>query len=345
MIQRAVRSKTFQSIIGIGISAILLIWIFSTIDLQQTWEYMVEANYWPIIPALGLLIVHFLLRAWRWKYLLPSHHIVTFRSLFDALMIGTLANFLLPLRAGEFVRPYALQKMTQVPFVTGFTSLITERFFDLAFVLATFMLVVATLPGIPDWVYSGVWVFGGISVLTLLVILTCCFLPALVRKINSWFASLLPESLRAREQRLFGDFMHSLIVLRNPRNSAMVLLLSAAVWISNFALFYVFLFMFDLPISFSLAVTTAVIVALAVAAPSAPGFLGVYQTACLVAFALFSLDREVAIAYSVVTHLLQYILFIAYGFFALSRLGLRLSQLQTLPEDEPLKKSSPVPVD
>jgi len=345
LIQRTIRSRTFQSVIGIGISLILLFWIISTIDLRETWRYMVEASYWPILPAFAILVAHFILRAWRWKYLLPAHYVVGFRSLFDSLMIGTLANFLLPLRAGEFVRPYALQKMSQVPFVTGFTSLVTERFFDLAFVLLTFGVVVATLPGVPEWVYTGVWIFGGIAVFTLMAIIACCVFPTFIRRLNSWFASLLPASARERELRLFGDFMHSLTVLRNPRNAVMVLLLSAAVWISNFLLFYVFLFMFEIPPSFSLAITTAVIVALAVAAPSAPGFLGVYQTACVVAFALFALDREVAVAYSVVTHLLQYIVFVVYGFYALSRLGLRLSQLQTLPEDEPLKKSSPVPRD
>jgi hypothetical protein len=77
-------------------------------------------------------------------------------------------------------------------------------------------------------------------------------------------------------------------------------------------------------------------IALAVAAPSAPGFIGTFQAGCLVALTVISgYSREFAMAYSVVTHVLQMTLVLGAGFVVLHLRGLRLAQLGTPPLTPP----------
>jgi uncharacterized membrane protein YbhN (UPF0104 family) len=104
--------------------------------------------------------------------------------------------------------------------------------------------------------------------------------------------------------------------------------LTLIIWLSSFAFFYVSFGLLDITPSWALAFAIGVIVALAVAAPSAPGFIGVYQAACLAGFSLFGLEESTAVAYSIITHLLQYFLFVAYGAYVLSRSGIKLGQLR-----------------
>jgi len=70
-----------------------------------------------------------------------------------------------------------------------------------------------------------------------------------------------------------------------------------------------------------------VVLGLAVSLPSAPGFIGIYQSAVVLVFALF-LDREdIAIAYAIVTHLIIYVFVILYGTYALVSQGMSLGSL------------------
>ena len=50
------------------------------------------------------------LRALRWQYLLAGLGPTRFSVAFRATVIGFAASFLLPARAGEFLRPYLLAK-------------------------------------------------------------------------------------------------------------------------------------------------------------------------------------------------------------------------------------------
>jgi hypothetical protein len=104
--------------------------------------------------------------------------------------------------------------------------------------------------------------------------------------------------------------------------------LSALVWISSYLLSWGYLWLFGIEGSVSFAVAIGVIIALAVAAPSAPGFIGVYQTACLAAFALFAYSEETAIAYSLVSHAHQYVAFVAYGIWVMFKYNLSFRELR-----------------
>ena len=75
-----------------------------------------------------------------------------------------------------------------------------------------------------------------------------------------------------------------------------------------------------------------VFVALAIALPSAPGFVGVFQIGCVAACSLFSYPLAAAQVYSLIVHALTYVLFVVIGFWLIAVHDLSLSELKEAAE-------------
>lgn len=329
--KKLLQSKQFQALLGVGISLAIITWMYLTVEWDQVWHILKRSHYWAFIPALFLFLIHFLLRAWRWKYLLPklgTREEVGIRSLFDSVLMGVFGTFILPLRAGEFVRPYLLSVISPHSFSSAFVSVVIERFFDLIFVLLSFGLMLFFMENIPDLAFQGAVMLAGLALAILLFIIISSTCPASLTALIERFAKFIPTFARDKIKKFLLDLIHGSAVLRSWQTLASVLGLTVMVWLSNYLVFYQFMFLFDIPATFWMAVALSVVLALAVAAPSAPGFLGVYQIGCIAGFALFGIDKEVAVAYSLITHVFQYVIFILYGLFLLFKYNLGVSDLR-----------------
>jgi hypothetical protein len=97
----------------------------------------------------------------------------------------------------------------------------------------------------------------------------------------------------------------------------------------TYLLYWSFFFLFNLHVSIWVATTVTVFVALAVAAPSAPGFIGVYQAGCASGFLLFGLNQETALAYAILTHVIHFIIYVIFGVWALVKYDLSFSDLKS----------------
>lgn len=322
------KSGRIKNFLGFAVSLVLIVWLVFAVSWREVYTHFLQINYWVTIPGLITLMLHFYLRAYRWRFLLPrTEKPAGIRTLFDAVMMGNFATYVLPLRAGEFIRPMLLSQNSEYSFAAGFASVVVERFFDLAVVLLTFAYVITQVEGLPDWAKSGALVLGSLSLGILAFIIAGALLPEFLLKWTGKILSFLPERIKSVLMRFIGDILESAKVVSNLRNFLRIVVLSAAVWLANYASLYIFMFIFPGDYSFLMALTLAVVVALAVAAPSAPGFLGVYQTACIAGYQIFGLSKEMAVTFSIVTHLLNYILF---GIFALHYLLTKKTRLSDL---------------
>ncbi len=289
--------------------------------------HLTEVNYIYFLPITLLLIIHYLLRAIRWRYLLAGSDAVSIQILFESLMLGNFATYILPLRAGEFIRPYALSMKSGYSFSSSFISVVVERFLDLMLVLLSFGGLLFFIENIPAWVHHGALILTFLAAAIFAMIVLGSFLPSLVLKIGGCCFLLLPQKFRYAADRLLQDFIAGTQVLKTPKNLFITVGLSLLVWLSCHVVYLLFLPLMNVESSLTLAVSISVIIALAVAAPSAPGFIGVFQTACVAAFALFGISKESAIAYSIVSHAFQFILIVGYGIFLLIKNNIRFADL------------------
>lgn len=325
-------SKKIQTFLGLAVSGGLILWMLFEIDWSAVGDEVRAMRLVFLVPCFLVLVAHFYARSLRWKYLLPeTSEIVKLREYFNAIMVGNFATYIFPLRLGEVIRPYLFSSRSPYKFSTAFVSVVIERFFDLAMVLIAFGVVGLLVPDMPAWVYQGATALSVLALLLLAFMIFSALLPKFVQKIVTFFLRPLPEKFRVLIQKFIDDLLEGAAILARGGSLVKVITLSALVWILTFVFYYLFLLVFNIPGDWILAVTVTVIIALAVAAPSAPGFIGVYQVACIAAFSLFGQDKEVATAYALISHVLQYVIFVGYGAVVLSQYNLSLSSLKTRP--------------
>lgn len=337
--------KLIQLVVGIVVSAGSLYLAFRDVEFDKLSAAFANVSWWPLIPLVLMWFVHYILRALRWRYLLPDRQIVDnqvgeregvvpLRPLFDSIILGTLASFILPFRLGEFIRPLILTRWSNYSFASAFASVVIERFFDLAAVLLSLACIVPLLPDLPNEAKLVAFSFGGLALALLVFMVGSCLAPNLVRRVVEVCTRLFPRGLRQFTITFCDDLLKGTeVVATVPRLSA-IIILTVLVWASCYAQFYIQYMMFPEPYSVLLAVTTGVLVALAVAAPSTPGFVGVFQAGCVAAAALMQYPIPTAQAYSLLVHLMVYLLIVGVGFILLMVHGLSLGELRSAVKNQ-----------
>ncbi len=106
-----------------------------------------------LAASLGIAIATFVLRAFRWTWLLRPVGRVPFLPAFLATAVGFAANNL-PARVGEVIRPALLARMRRLPFSALLASILFERALDGGSVVFFFLLL-ALLLGLPGATAGG----------------------------------------------------------------------------------------------------------------------------------------------------------------------------------------------
>ena len=121
--------KNKKAWLGFIISAIFLYLAFRHSDWLEIWGYIRQVDYGVLLAAMPVFLLHLLARAWRWRFLLLPAGRPAYSSLFGSMMIGFMANNLLPLRLGEFIRAYVLGRRENLGFSLVLATLVVERIF------------------------------------------------------------------------------------------------------------------------------------------------------------------------------------------------------------------------
>src|SRR5439155_15546012 len=122
----------WRGALGFLISAALLAYLFHSIEWSKVVQHIREANYGLLALTAVVATCIFPLRARRWRTILdPVAPHVPLGKLWRATAIGMMVNNVLPARAGEPARAFALwREAPEVPFSTAFASLAVDRVFD-----------------------------------------------------------------------------------------------------------------------------------------------------------------------------------------------------------------------
>ena len=100
--------------LSLSISVLLLGLLVWRADVGGTVRSLRDANYLFVIPALAFYFLAVLFRTVRWRLLLLPLCSATTRRLFPVVVIGYMANNLLPMRLGELVRSYYVGERERV---------------------------------------------------------------------------------------------------------------------------------------------------------------------------------------------------------------------------------------
>src|SRR5262249_31866129 len=112
----------WRGALGIVLSLALLWWAFHDVEWSHVALALRQANVGLLVLSAVAATGIFPLRARRWRTILdPVEPGIPFSKLWRATAIGMMANNVLPARAGELARAYALSRETpRVPFSAAF---------------------------------------------------------------------------------------------------------------------------------------------------------------------------------------------------------------------------------
>ena len=329
-------------VVSFLVSAGLLIFVFKDVEwtVLQAEMHRIQWIYVPLLS--GIIIVSFIVRAIRWRYLLPAGTNYTTRQLFDATWLGNVATFILPLRAGEFVRPWLLTRWGNVRFFTAFASVVTERVFDVLAVLLLLAISLSRIAATPPLIRRGAQALGVVAgAIILFMILTYLYGDQLKKIFDRYFVSRIqdrhPEAAKKLNQ-IADEIITGLRAISSFKDLALIVVLSIVLWGAQAAVFYFAFSAFGEPASVWAGMLVTVTVALAVAAPSAPGFLGTFQIGVDVALnGIYTYTNEFALAYSLLTHVVTALTVICVGAIIMAQTGLSLRDLKSggSPPEQP----------
>lgn len=326
---------------GFAVTFFLLWWVLRDVDFATVLTEIRGANYWLLALAVAVTTAGFLIRAFRWKVLLhPIRPDVGLPSRFAAVNIGFMANNLLPLRAGEFARAYALSRMEPVSASGAFGSLAVERFLD-SFTVLLLLMVAVMAPDFPEGatvagrsvgtvVNGGALLVGGVLVALLVLLI---WPRRLVRLAERAAGRLLPGQMGRRVVDSLEAFLSGLTALRSPRLLGLALLWSVVFWCWNCLAFWIGFRAFGIDASYFAALFVNAMVAFAVAVPSSPGFFGTFHAGVTVGLlGVYGVGAGQTLAFAFGFHLGGFIPVTLIGLYYAWRLGLSLEEIERSEE-------------
>src|SRR5512138_957547 len=105
----------------------LLAFFLRGVNLADVWGQTRHADGRLLAAGICVTMMTYALRAFRWQYLLAPIGPTRFATAFQTTVIGFSANFLLPARPGEVLRPYLLARRENLPPTACFATIILER--------------------------------------------------------------------------------------------------------------------------------------------------------------------------------------------------------------------------
>jgi len=333
----------WRGALGVVISIALLWWTLRGESFADIWLVLRESNLALFLLSAAVATLSFPLRAWRWRYILePTAGTIPFGPLWRATAIGMMVNNVSPARAGELARAFVLARETQrIRFTAALASLVVDRVFD-AVIILLLLLIAVSLPGFPSGAMIGnvevdrVLLIGASVAVGAMVILVglAMFPEVLVQFWDRMFGARAPR-LKERGRTILQAFGSGLSVLRDPRRSLIVFAWALVMWLVNGASFWIAFRAVGIDAPISMALFLQSILAMAVAAPSAPGFFGVFEAGTKVALGVYGIDDTMAVSYALGYHVLGFVPITLIGFWYLGRLGLHLKDVgASRPKDD-----------
>lgn len=324
------RRRLLITAIGIAVTLGLLYWVLRGTSLSEVAGHLRAARPGPLILAVILATATFPIRAIRWRILLRTADggPVGWSALWHSTAMGFMANNTLPFRLGEVVRSYAGSRLGGVPLASALSSVAVERALD-GLTLVGLLGVALFRAGLP----AGTEVMGArldtvavrAGVLCALIFAGALFVVLLPLAAERLVRALIPfRQLADRVVALIENLRQGFGALRAPARLGAAVFWSLAHWLLNAASFFVAFAAFGIQVDFAGALLVQSLLTFGIAAPSTPGYFGIFELVAAAALKLFGVPADVGVAYGITYHIATFVPITLLGLWSLGRSGLRV---------------------
>jgi glycosyltransferase 2 family protein len=312
--------------LALAVGAVFVALVMRGIDLGATVRALSAVSWSVVATYVVVLAISHVFRSWRWAYLLrPIGVRLNLLPLFAVSSVGFMAIQALPVRLGEFVRPYFVVRTGQSRMSAVLGTVAVERIVD-GLLISIIFFITYLVSDRGTWspeLIVGAWISLVGFVVALLFLAAALRFPE--RAVNTALAlTLLPRFAPALAHKIhdkLGALIQGFRALAEPRDLAVFLLQSVLYWGANGFGMWVLAQGMDLPISLVAAYAAMSFTGVLISLPNAPGLVGQFHFGVVAALAAYLpgdvATRSVALAYATLLHGIQFIWYTVVGFAAL----------------------------
>jgi uncharacterized protein (TIRG00374 family) len=290
------------------LTVFLLVLFLRSSDLRSVGKLVAQTRVEWFIVGLLANFTALLCRTERWRTILRPDDRPAFYPTFVSTALGFMSSAVLPIRAGDIIRPALLSRKTNIRFSSALGTVLTEKILDLSSILILFVVFIYTsgqsLAANPATARKFLVIktvgYVAMAAVTALVV----FLVALYfygARLRPWFektARFVPRRFRESWMRMFDGFVGTLRIVHHPVAFVRVLTLTAIIWSCLTAQFYFVARAVHHPLPFSSGFFVTGMTILGLMLPT-PGGVGGFHKACQIAltrFYGFTVDASVVFA-------------------------------------------------
>ncbi len=289
---------------GLLTSIFFLFLVFHKIDFPDFFSTLKRIKFSYVFLAFVVILSGLFIRSIRWYYLLYPEKKVPLSSLLSATCVGQAANNLFPFRVGDLIQAYFLGRKEGISKSTVFSTVILERLTDLIILISIFFIIsfFFVLPKQINILALLILAFG----LVVFFVLVLKFEKA-TEKLSKKLLSLFSHRLADKFSQLFRSFVNGFKVLRQGHLLMKVFFITLVLWFSYILAVYIMFFAFDIKLNFSAAMFFLAVTGVSVTIPSSPGYIGTWEFFGVLALSFYQIDKELALSFSLVHHLLNFL--------------------------------------
>ena len=329
--------RSFRVWLGLAISLIFLALFLRRTDFGEIRDSFEQANYFIALASLPVYFLGIWMRTLRWQYLLRPVKRLSVWRLYPVVIIGLMANNLIPARAGELVRAYIMGEREKVSKAASLGTIAVDRLFD-GLTLIPMLVIVTAVVGSNEH-FKLPFVSYDISLLGLSVLMAVLFGVALgilfvLAFSQAWrdradrlIMRLAPARLRPGLEGLAHSFFEGLHSLRSPADLGLAWIMSTVSWLLEATMYYMVgrAFHIDAGFEYFLLVTAAANLAISVLASQ--GGIGPFELVAKETFVAAGVAENSAKAFAIGLHTLVLLPVIAVGLYLLGTMGLSLGEM------------------
>jgi uncharacterized protein (TIRG00374 family) len=282
------RGRLVVAVGGLAISAVFLWLAFRDADIDEVRGALGDAQIGLVLLAVAVIGCGYAFQAARWMSIAAAPSL-GLRRFYEMLLGGLACNNVLPVRIGEVVRAGWLSRDAPMTGGRAFGSVALDRACDVAALVVFLVVGVQAVPA-SDWLKR--LVIGGFLALVAIAL-------ALV------FARLYSKSRdadrrpRGRVRKIVRDTVDMLAEPIGRHRAAAWLFLSLCAWSLNAVAVLLVSRSLGIDLSPLECVFVASALALGVAIPSSPGYVGTYQWLGVSALGLLDVPVNEALAFAI----------------------------------------------
>lgn len=311
--------------LGILGTALFLGLFFAFTDLREMGESLADANYWWFAPAIAVWFVSAWFRSLRWRYLLQPMGDFSTQTLYPIVIIGYMANNLLPARTGEIVRAYIMGERHRLSIMATLGTIAVERLFD-GLVLVVFLVAVGAFVGLSREL--GILAVA-MSATFVLVFVLFLFVASSQDRAQRWVGrllSFLPSGIQEKGKQWAASFITGLAALQSPWRIAAVLITTVVAWSLEATMYFMVGVSFNLGEAFPIFLMVAAAANLAITLPSTSGGVGPFELLTKETLEFVGVWGGVAGGYAAALHALVLLPVVAAGLVFLWVINLSLGE-------------------